>query len=109
MFIRPRIDHWSLLQATMKELPDAFLRRCIFHFISFPDETLMGQIVRVHHPNVRQTLIDEAIARFYWLRNIPDLKKAPSTSELIDWIGALNKGGISEERIADRIPYLELF
>ena len=89
-----------------KELPDAFLRRCIFHFISFPEESLMGQIVRVHHPNVRQTLIDEAIARFYWLRNVPDLRKAPSTSELIDWIGALNKGGISEERIADRIPYL---
>ena len=66
----------------------------------------MGQIVRVHHPDVRQTLIDEAIARFYWLRNVPDLRKAPSTSELIDWIGALNKGGISEERIADRIPYL---
>ena len=89
-----------------KELPDAFLRRCIFHFIAFPEEDLMGKIVRVHHPKVRQTLIDEAIARFYWLRNIPDLRKAPSTSELIDWVGALLKGGIEESSLTDRVPYL---
>jgi MoxR-like ATPase len=89
-----------------KELPDAFLRRCIFHFIAFPDETLMARIVKVHHPDVRETLVQEAIARFYWLRGIPDLRKAPSTSELIDWIGALVKGGISEQSLSDRVPYL---
>ncbi|MEE2758066.1 MAG: MoxR family ATPase [Myxococcota bacterium] len=89
-----------------KELPDAFLRRCIFHFIAFPDEDLMADIVRVHHPKVKQTLIDEAIARFYWLRNIPDLRKAPSTSELIDWISALIKGGVTEDELAHRVPFL---
>jgi MoxR-like ATPase len=89
-----------------KELPDAFLRRCIFHFIAFPEEELMAKIVRVHHPNVRQTLLDEAIARFYWLRNIPDMRKAPSTSELIDWISALIKGGIDESELTQRVPYL---
>lgn len=89
-----------------KELPDAFLRRCIFHFIAFPDEELMARIVKVHHPTVRQTLVDEAIARFYWLRNIPDLRKAPSTSELIDWIGALLKGGMEESSLTDRVPFL---
>jgi len=89
-----------------KELPDAFLRRCIFHFIAFPDQALMARIVRVHHPNVREALVQEAIARFYWLRSLPDLRKAPSTSELIDWIGALVKGGVKESEIADRVPYL---
>ena len=89
-----------------KELPDAFLRRCIFHFIAFPDEDLMARIVKVHHPTVRQTLVEEAIARFYWLRNIPDLRKAPSTSELIDWIGALLKGGMDESSLTDRVPFL---
>lgn len=89
-----------------KELPDAFLRRCIFHFIAFPDPDLMARIVAVHHPNVRRALIDEAIARFYWLRSLPELRKRPSTSELIDWIGALVKGGVSEEELADRIPFL---
>ena len=88
-----------------KELPDAFLRRCIFHFIAFPDESLMADIVRVHHPKVEQTLIDEAIARFYWLRTLPDLRKAPSTSELIDWI-SLVKGGIEVEALTERVPYL---
>lgn len=89
-----------------KELPDAFLRRCIFHFIAFPEQELMARIVRVHHPNVREALVQEAIARFYWLRNLPDLRKAPSTSELIDWIGALVKGGVKESELADRVPYL---
>jgi len=89
-----------------KELPDAFLRRCIFHFIAFPEQDLMARIVRVHHPNVREALVQEAIARFYWLRNLPDLRKAPSTSELIDWIGALVKGGVKESELADRVPYL---
>lgn len=89
-----------------KELPDAFLRRCIFHFIAFPDEDLMARIVRVHHPDVRRTLLEEALARFYWLRQLPDLRKRPSTSELIDWLGALIRGGISEDEISERVPYL---
>ena len=88
-----------------KELPDAFLRRCIFHFIAFPDRELMSKIVEVHHPNVKQTLIEEAIARFYYVRSIDGLRKAPSTSELIDWIGALIRGGISEDELTDRLPY----
>ncbi|MEZ4468608.1 MAG: MoxR family ATPase [bacterium] len=89
-----------------KELPDAFLRRCIFHFIAFPERDLMGRIVRVHHPQVRQTLIDEAIARFYWLRGLPELRKKPSTSELIDWIAALVRGGLDPEDLTDRVPFL---
>ena len=88
-----------------KELPDAFLRRCIFHFIAFPDRELMSKIVKVHHPNVKQTLIEEAIARFYYVRSIDGLRKAPSTSELIDWIGALIRGGISEDELTERLPY----
>ena len=89
-----------------KELPDAFLRRCIFHFIAFPEPALMARIVRVHHPHVRQTLLDEALARFYWLRSLPELRKKPSTSELIDWLGAMLRGGLTEEALAQRIPYL---
>ncbi|MCA9545285.1 MAG: MoxR family ATPase, partial [Myxococcales bacterium] len=87
-------------------LPDAFLRRCIFHFIAFPEPELMARIVKVHHPLVRASLVDEAIARFYWLRSLPDLRKRPSTSELIDWIGALERGGLDLETITDRVPYL---
>jgi MoxR-like ATPase len=89
-----------------KELPDAFLRRCIFHFIAFPERDLMARIVGVHHPQVRSTLLEEALARFYWLRSLPELRKRPSTSELIDWIGALVKGGVSEQELTDRVPYL---
>ena len=89
-----------------KELPDAFLRRCIFHFIAFPEPELMARIVKVHHPAVPSALVDEAIARFYWLRELPELRKRPSTSELIDWIGALIRGGIDEESLTDRVPYL---
>ncbi len=66
----------------------------------------MARIVGVHHPGVRRTLVDEAIARFYWLRDLPDLRKKPSTSELIDWIGALVKGGVDPGSLTDRVPYL---
>jgi len=72
-----------------KELPDAFLRRCFFHYIRFPDPQTMTQIVRVHFPEVRDTLIDRALTRFYEVRQISQLKKKPSTSELIDWIRLL--------------------
>ena len=88
-----------------KELPDAFLRRCIFHFIAFPDQSLMAKIVAVHHPDVRQSLVEEAIARFYFVRSMDGLRKPPSTSELIDWIGALIKGGITEDELTNTLPF----
>src|SRR6201996_4943098 len=67
-----------------KELPDAFLRRCVFHFIDFPDQELMKRIVKGHHPSIDQSLIDQAVVTFYQLRELPRLRKRPSTSELID-------------------------
>ena len=89
-----------------KELPDAFLRRCIFHYIQFPDETLMSQIIKVHYPNIEDTLLSHTLQKFYWLREKQGLRKRPSTSELIDWIGALIAGGISPERIQAELPFL---
>ncbi len=72
-----------------KELPDAFLRRCFFHYITFPDEDTMQQIVDVHYPNIKKNLLREALQVFYDLRDIPGLKKKPSTSELLDWLKLL--------------------
>ena len=72
-----------------KDLPDAFLRRCFFHYIRFPDATTMKQIVEVHFPNIRQELLSAAMRHFYEVRNLPGLKKKPSTSELIDWLKLL--------------------
>ena len=89
-----------------KELPDAFLRRCVFHFIEFPDPEMMKKIVDVHHPNVDTTLLDQVLIKFYWLRGQPDLRKKPSTSELIDWIAALLRSGVSQEQIEEHIPFL---
>jgi MoxR-like ATPase len=89
-----------------KELPDAFLRRCIFHYIEFPDAELMTEIVRVHHPDVEQALLEQALIRFYALRDLPDLRKRPSTSELVDWIAALRRGGLSADDIAHALPFL---
>lgn len=89
-----------------KELPDAFLRRCIFHYIEFPDEGLMEEIVRVHFPDIRTRLLREVLKRFYWLRNINEFRKKPSTSELLDWIQALIAGGISHEELSGEIPFL---
>ncbi|MDP7591669.1 MAG: MoxR family ATPase [Litorilituus sp.] len=80
-----------------KELPDAFLRRCFFHYISFPEKDEMQAIVDVHFPNIKQVLLDEALALFFELRDIPGLKKKPSTSELIDWLKLLLAEDISEE------------
>ncbi len=88
-----------------KELPDAFLRRCIFHYIEFPDPNLMEEIVRVHFPNIQTNLLREAMKTFYSLRNIDTLRKKPSTSELIDWIRALAAGGIPHENISKEIPF----
>ena len=72
-----------------KELPDAFLRRCFFHYISFPNEDTMRQIVQVHHPDVQKRLVSDAMNVFYGIREVPGLKKKPSTSELLDWMKLL--------------------
>lgn len=91
-----------------KELPDAFLRRCVFHYIAFPDEAQMREIMALHHPKVKEKLLSTALTRFYWLRKQPDIRKRPSTSELIDWIAALQKTGVPVERIAGEIPFIGL-
>ncbi len=89
-----------------KELPDAFLRRCIFHYIEFPDAKLMEEIVRVHFPDIKNNLLQEALRTFYSLRQIDQFRKKPSTSELIDWIRALIAGGLSDEKISAEIPFI---
>lgn len=89
-----------------KELPDAFLRRCIFHYIDFPDEALMEEIVRTHYPNVEENLLKNAMEVFYQIRSLKDIRKKPSTSELIDWINALQIGGIPADRIKKELPFI---
>ncbi len=89
-----------------KELPDPFLRRCIFHYIEFPDPELMEEIVRVHFPDIKDKLLQEAKRAFYALREIDELRKKPSTSELIDWIRALLAGGVPDEKISKEIPFV---
>ncbi|MEE4661555.1 MAG: MoxR family ATPase [Halieaceae bacterium] len=87
-----------------KELPDAFLRRCFFHFINFPDRDTMREIVQVHYPNITQELVQEAMEVFFDVRSIPGLKKKPSTSELIDWLKLLMADDIPDEILKDRDP-----
>jgi MoxR-like ATPase len=87
-----------------KELPDPFLRRCIFHFIEFPDQGLMAEIVRVHHPELPERLMSQCLQKFYWLRDLPGLRKRPSTSELIDWIGALVASGLPADDLRAGLP-----
>ncbi len=82
-----------------KELPDAFLRRCFFHYIRFPDEDTMAQIVEVHYPGLKKALLREALAAFYKIRDVPGLKKKPSTSELLDWIKLLLAEDIPPEAL----------
>jgi len=89
-----------------KELPDAFLRRCVFHFIDFPDVAQMREIVAVHHPDVEKALLEQVLLKFYWLRDQKELRKRPSTSELIDWITALVRAGIPPERLESEIPFM---
>ncbi len=89
-----------------KELPGAFLRRCVFHYINFPDEDLMREIVKVHHPSVKEKLLEGCIENFYKLRALKMVRKKPSTSELIDWIGVLLKAGMSENDLKKGIPFL---
>lgn len=89
-----------------KELPDAFLRRCLFYYIPFPDPEMMAKIVRVHFPDLEDRLVQQAIAAFYWLREIPGIQKKPSTSELLDWLQALVIGGVKPERLTKELPFL---
>ena len=88
-----------------KELPDAFLRRCIFHYIEFPQQPVMQEIVRVHFPNVEANLLEQAMDAFYRIRDLPSLMKKPSTAELIDWVQALTLSGIPAWKIASEIPF----
>ena len=89
-----------------KELPDAFLRRCVFHYIAFPDEEQMVDIVRVHHPDLQDELLRQVLIAFYWLREQPEVRKRPSTSELIDWIAALRRAGIDADTMQEQLPFL---
>ncbi len=89
-----------------KELPDAFLRRCIFHYIEFPDPQLMEDIIRVHFPDIKNALLKDAMESFYSLRKIEDFRKKPSTSELIDWIQALMASGLDGKIKDGEIPFL---
>lgn len=89
-----------------KELPDAFLRRCIFHYIEFPNEELMTEIVKTHYPNVEENLLKNAMDTFYWIRSMREVRKKPSTSELIDWINALQIAGIPADKIRAELPFV---
>ena len=89
-----------------KELPDAFLRRCIFYYITFPDKELMREIVTTHFDHVEENLLQNAMEVFYEIREMREVKKKPSTSELIDWIRALQLGGISADRIQKELPFI---
>lgn len=89
-----------------KELPDAFLRRCVFHFIDFPERELMQRIVDVHHPGLDAALAEQALKVFYELRAMTRLRKRPSTSELIDWISVLKANGVMELKLEEQLPFL---
>jgi len=89
-----------------KELPDAFLRRCVFHFIDFPDVELMKRIVRVHHPVLDEALVDQALEVFYQLRSLTRLRKRPSTSELVDWLAVLQAAGIQNVKLEAQLPFV---
>jgi MoxR-like ATPase len=89
-----------------KELPDAFLRRCVFHYIAFPEPERIRRIVDAHLPGLDIALIEAAIERFYGLRKVNGLRKKPSTSELLDWLFVLARAGASPDDIANRMPYL---
>jgi len=87
-----------------KELPDAFLRRCFFHYIRFPEVETMNEIVEVHYPGIKQKLVAEALRIFYDMRKVPGLKKKPSTSELLDWLKLLMVEDIGDEALREKDP-----
>ena len=87
-----------------KELPDAFLRRCFFHYISFPDRETMKKIIKVHHPKIKEKLVKEALDIFFDVRKVPGIKKKPSTSELVDWLKLLMADDLPDEILKNRDP-----
>ena len=87
------------------ELPDAFLRRCIFHSIAFPNQDMMSDIVHAHYPNIEDHLLEMAMRAFYQVRDLPTVAKKPSTSELLDWLQALRLGGVDPDKIESELPY----
>jgi len=87
-----------------KELPDAFLRRCFFHYIRFPEDQTMREIIEVHYPGIKQKLVSEALRVFYDMRKVPGLKKKPSTSELLDWLKLLMVEDIDDDALRERDP-----
>jgi MoxR-like ATPase len=87
-----------------KELPDAFLRRCFFHYIKFPDADTMAAIIDVHYPGIKRRLVEEALRLFFEVRDVPGLKKKPSTSELLDWLKLLMSEDIGPEQLRERDP-----
>ena len=89
-----------------KELPDAFLRRCVFHYIEFPDQEQMEEIIGVHFTDLDAKLVRQSLETFYWLRQLDGIEKKPSTSELVDWIRALVAGGIDPDFITQNMPFL---
>lgn len=88
-----------------KELPNAFLRRCIFHYIAFPEQEQMEKIIRVHFDDLNEKVLRQAMQAFYWLRGMSQVEKKPSTSELVDWIRALTLSGIEPSRITRELPF----
>ncbi len=89
-----------------KELPNPFLRRCVFHYIEFPNRELMRKIVNVHHPHIEEKILANCLDVFYRLREVSGIRKHPSTSELIDWIAALKRSGVSLKKLKREIPFL---
>lgn len=89
-----------------KELPDAFLRRCIFHYIEFPTEDKMKEIIKVHYSDIEKNLVDAVMEAFYNIRKMKEIQKKPSTSELLDWLQALMISGVSIDSITQEIPYV---
>lgn len=89
-----------------KELPDAFLRRCAFHFIDFPDKDLMTDIIHAHYPDIEEQLLEQVLDAFFYIREYFDLKKKPSTSELLDWISALKLSGLPVNNLRRDLPLL---
>jgi MoxR-like ATPase len=88
-----------------KDLPDAFLRRCVFYYIPFPDSDMMRRIVGVHFENLREDLLKAALEAFYWIRDVRGIQKKPGTAELVDWIRVLQHDGLSAQRVSREIPY----
>lgn len=89
-----------------KDLPDAFLRRCVFHFIDFPEQELMKRIVGVHHPDADRELVDQCLQVFYEIRGMSRIRKRPSTSELVDWIAVLQRAGLTSVKLDRELPFL---